>query len=185
VRLSHSSPPSRWGRGTGLGLSTVYGIVKQNNGHIALYSEPGHGTTCKIFLPRVDACEVDEREAAEQWAAAVDRYGGAVVCGRPGGDTPVRQGDPGKLGYQVTTAMSGAEALAMAQVPGFAIDLLISDIVLPGMSGPELAARLSVDHPTLKVLFVSGYTSGYLMHHGALEAGIEYLESLSRGRPWR
>jgi two-component system, cell cycle sensor histidine kinase and response regulator CckA len=163
------------GQGTGLGLSTVYGIVKQNNGHIALYSEPGHGTTCKIFLPRVDGCEVEEQEAVSSGPQPLTGTESLLFVDDQAEIRRFAKEILESLGYQVTTAMNGAEALTMAQVPGFAIDLLISDIVLPGMSGPELAARLSVEHPTLKVLFVSGYTSGYLMHHGALEAGIEYL----------
>jgi CheY-like chemotaxis protein len=163
------------GKGTGLGLSTAYGVVRQSGGHIWLYSEPGQGTTFKIYLPRVE-------EPAEplglQTETAVAKGGSETILVVED-DDPVRAAAARILvgvGYTVLEAPSGGEALAVAAAHQGDLHLLLTDVVMPGLAAPELAGRLAGEHPGLKVLFTSGYTSDVIARHGILEAGIEYLE---------
>ncbi|HXF96086.1 MAG TPA: ATP-binding protein [Gemmatimonadales bacterium] len=163
------------GRGTGLGLSTVYGIVKQSGGYIWVYSEPGRGTTFKVYLPRVDAPAQVPARAAE-------------VGGSPGGSEtillaeddellrPLARGLLQKLGYTVLEAKNADQALAMGRDRGGAIDLLVADVVMPGGSGRELATRLAEARPGLKVLYMSGYTDDAIVQHGMLEPGLHFLQ---------
>jgi len=162
------------GRGTGLGLSTVYGIVKQSGGYVWVYSEPGRGTTFKIYLPRVDA-------PAE--SLAPPREAGTLV----GTETillaeddemlrPLSKGLLEKLGYSVLDAENAVQALALANAHVGPIQLLVADVVMPGASGRELARRLAQSRPDTRVLYVSGYTDDAIVHHGMLEPGLNFLQ---------
>jgi two-component system cell cycle sensor histidine kinase/response regulator CckA len=162
------------GRGTGLGLATCYGIVKQAGGHIWLYSEVGKGSTFKIYLPRAAGAE----ESMTAPAAFSTPLGGTetilvvedeeVVRGLA---TTALRG----LGYRVWEATNGSQALQIARGREAEIALLITDVVMPKMSGKELAERLQAVNPALKVLFVSGYTQNTIVQHGVLEPGIVFL----------
>ena len=151
------------GKGTGLGLATIYGIVKQSGGHITVYSEVGHGTTFKVYLP-----------LTHEEAMKVNLPGPATVSPR-GHETILLVEDEESLrsvtmefltnkGYQVVVAPDFDKALVASADAGRRIDLLITDVVLPGGSGPKLAERLAASRPDMKVLFVSGYTADALVH---------------------
>jgi two-component system, cell cycle sensor histidine kinase and response regulator CckA len=168
------------GRGTGLGLAVVYGVVKQNGGLIEVYTEPGHGTTFKIYWPRVFA------PAEARVEPSGELRGGTEVVLLVEDDASVRA--PAlrmlqRLGYQALSFPGGAEALAALPDK---IDLLVTDVVMPGMNGRELAERLAMRRPGLRVLYASGYSQNVIAHHGVLEPGIEFLakpyslESLAR-----
>ena len=163
------------GKGTGLGLSTVYGIVKQSGGYIWVYSELEKGTAFKVYLPRI-------REAAEEVRARQARA--TVPRGR---ETILLLEDEAALrelihewlaemGYTVLEAKSGAEALKISKSHTGSIHLLLTDVVMPGMSGRELAERLAPARPAMKVLFISGYTNNAIVHHGVLKAGVSFLQ---------
>ncbi len=164
------------GKGTGLGLATVYGIVKQSGGHIWVYSEVGQGTSMKIYLPRVDApIEPVERPARP----ARRRAGGSETILLVEDETAVR-GVARQLlerqGYTVLEASNGHAALALCEERQAGIDLLLTDVVMPGMSGRELADRLAPRYPRLRVLFMSGYTDDAIVRHGMLQPGLHYVQ---------
>ena len=163
------------GKGTGLGLATVYGIVKQSGGSIWVYSEPGKGTTFKIYFPRVEG-ELEET---------------APVDDRPrilrGTETVLLAEDEEMVrnlmrtilegqGYTVLVARDATEALSFGHRHHGSIPLLVTDVVMPGMSGRELAAQLAMAHPETKVLYVSGYTDDAVVRHGVLNAGLAFLQ---------
>ena len=163
------------GKGTGLGLATVYGIVKQSGGSVWVYSEPGRGATFKVYLPRVDDSETVEPasvgparplEGTETICVVEDNEGvRRLVC-------TVLRG----RGYTVLEAGDPAEALALVALQRTPIDLLLTDVVMPGMSGRELAGQLQATQPGLRVLFNSGYTDDAIVKHGVLEAGAAFLQ---------
>ena len=162
------------GKGTGLGLSTVFGIIKQCNGSIWVYSEPGHGTTFKIYIPRVDA-EVD---ATSHVIEPVKR-GGTETILLVEDEAQIRSVARVilvKLGYSVIEARNATEALQQSASHSGAIDLLLTDVVMPQMNGLELAKRLVRERPTTKILYMSGYTDDALVRHGAIDLGIAYLQ---------
>ena len=163
------------GKGTGLGLATVYGAVKQNNGSIEVYSAPGQGTSFKIYFPKV----ADQAEIA----AADNMHD--VVCG--GSETILLVEDDSlvrdfaldalrRLGYHVIEAASAEEALSVSGAFGKEIHLLLSDVILPGMNGKALADALTILRPDMRVLFTSGYTGDIIAHHGILKEGIAFIE---------
>ena len=166
------------GKGTGLGLATVYGIVQQTGGHIWPYSEPGRGTTMRVYLPRVDA-PADVIDHPSDPAPETLRGSETILVVED--EAPVRAVTRQLLernGYTVLEAPDGAAALAL--VDGAAgsrdIDLLLTDVIMPGMSGRELADKLKARRPNVRVLFMSGYTDDAVVRHGMLEPGLAYLE---------
>jgi PAS domain S-box-containing protein len=162
------------GKGTGLGLSTVYGIVRQSGGHIWVYTEPGRGTTFKVYLPRVDdppeevglLVETSTVEGTETILLAEDD---ALL--RPLTKTLLT-----KAGYTVLDAGNADEALAIVAQHAGPLHLLLADVVLPRTSGRELARRLSESHPETKTLYVSGYTDDAIVRYGMLERGLNFLQ---------
>ncbi|MEW6207425.1 MAG: PAS domain S-box protein [Acidobacteriota bacterium] len=162
------------GRGTGLGLSTVYGIVKQSGGHISVYSEKGLGTTFKIYLPRVDdraeRKSEDEQEEMPRGTETIlvvedERMVRELICRMLRG-----------CGYTVLEAATGEQALEFCHNHDRQIHLLITDVVMPQISGPALAERVKAFRPQMKRLFISGYTDNALINDAVLEGGVEFLQ---------
>jgi two-component system cell cycle sensor histidine kinase/response regulator CckA len=162
------------GAGTGLGLATVYGIVKQNNGFINVYSEPERGTTVKVFLPRVVAKDATEATIAP---AEAPQKGAETILLVEDEPMVLRLTKTllERLGYTVLSAGSPREALRIALNPG-SVDLLISDMVMPELNGRDLAEQLVQLHPSLKCLFVSGYPAHAITPSGVLPAGMHFLQ---------
>ena len=163
------------GEGTGLGLSTVYGIVKQNNGFINVYSELSQGTTFKIYLPRYTgaANAVKEDVVTE---IPVSRGETLLLVEDEPAIRRVAQVMLEKLGYRVLTAADPGEAIRLARENDNGINLLITDVVMPGMNGRALADQLQTFCPGLKTLFMSGYTSNAIAHHGVLDEGVNFIQ---------
>jgi CheY-like chemotaxis protein len=162
------------GKGTGLGLATVYGMIKQTGGDIWVYSEPGQGSTFKLYFPRVAEPATDSAE------------GDGGLAKRAGNETILVVEDEKavreltvrilqQLGYVILTASSGAEALEIGRTHQGDIHLLLTDVVMPAMSGRHLADQLLQRRPGTKVLFLSGYTENTVVHHGVLDAGVNFL----------
>lgn len=174
----------KMGKGTGLGLSTVYGIVKQSGGNIWVYSEPGHGTTFKIYLPRVD----EPLEKPQKEAMGEIPKGSETILVVEDEETVRKLAVRllKKQGYEVLEAQDGGRAFMLCEEYREPIHLILTDVVMPGMSGRKLVERLKEIHPEAKALYMSGYTDNVILHHGILEKGIEFiqkpftLESLSR-----
>ena len=162
------------GKGSGLGLSMVYGFVKQSNGHIRIYSEEGHGTTVKLYLPQ--AAGVADALPAETGISELERGDETILIVED--DALVREyvvTQISRLGYDTLAASNAAEALAIINGPE-RIDLLFTDVIMPGgMNGRQLAIEAEMRRPGLKVLFTSGYTENAIMHHGRLDAGVLLL----------
>jgi two-component system, cell cycle sensor histidine kinase and response regulator CckA len=165
------------GKGTGLGLATVYGIVKQSRGNIWVYSEVDQGTAFKIYLPRV------QKDA--DWVE--DKKPGVRISIQGDGQTILVVEDEesicelalkvlSKYGYRVLAARNGPEAMALYQGHNEPIDLLLTDVVMPKMYGKELADWLSRFQPDLQVLFMSGYTDNSIVHHGVLDKGVDFIQ---------
>jgi len=165
-------------KGTGLGLSTVYGIVKQSGGYIWVYSEVGRGTTFKIYLPRV--ASTGEPAAQVATPAQFQKV-------EPGTETILLVEDEANLrylarqylekqGYKVIEAADGAVAMQIAVAHEAVIHLLLTDVIMPGMNGRELAQRISEIRPNVKILYMSGYTENVIGHNGMLDAGVRLLQ---------
>lgn len=163
------------GEGTGLGLATVYGVVKQNDGYIDVESELGRGTTFAIYLPRYQG---EGREQPVEAAIAPPERGHETVL--------VVEDEPAilemaarmleRLGYAVLSATAPGEAVRLAQAHPCSIHLLLTDVVMPGMNGRDLAAAVSSHCPGIRCLFMSGYTADVIAHHGVLETGVHFIQ---------
>ena len=163
------------GKGTGLGLATVFGVVKQSGGHIWVYSEPGQGTTFKVYLPQVG--EFVQAPKVADPLSELQSGSGTILLVED--EEAVRElvGDSLRNnGYTVLEAENGAQALEISEKHPSRIHLMITDVVMPGMSGRELAQRLSARHSHVKVLFMSGYTDNAVLHQGVLEAQTFFLQ---------
>jgi two-component system cell cycle sensor histidine kinase/response regulator CckA len=161
------------GKGTGLGLATVYGVVKQSGGYIWLESEPGKGTTFSIFLPRAEGVEEEVVQAAP-----VKRGDGPRTILLVEDEPSLRkltQGTLKDMGYVVLEANDAAQAIEVARNASGPIDLLLTDVIMPGMSGGDLAKKLSPENPHMRVLFMSGYTDGAIELRGSLMPGLVIL----------
>ena len=162
------------GKGTGLGLATVYGIVKQSGGNIWIYSEPGQGTVFKIYLPRVDEPLTEEGEKEE--IGLFRGVGVILVVEDEEGVRKLVLEMLKKQGYSVLEADDEEEALLICRQYKDTIHLMVTDVVMPGISGPELAKRLVVIHPEMKVLYMSGYADNAIVHHGVLKEGVNFIQ---------
>jgi CheY-like chemotaxis protein len=164
------------GKGTGLGLSMVYGFVKQSAGHVKIYSEPGHGTTVRLYLPKATETEISQ---AEQMEAFVElQHGGATVlvvedetAVRDIASTALRD-----LGYNVLEAADGEEAMRVFDAHAGRVDLLLSDVVLPGkVHSRDMVDRITSLQPEIRVLYMSGYSENAIIHHGRLDEGVQLI----------
>jgi CheY-like chemotaxis protein len=163
------------GKGTGLGLATVYGIVKQSGGYIWVYSDVGKGTTFKIYLPRTEV-ELDDSDPGR---SRVESQRGTETLLLVEDDDSVRELVRNVLrenGYRVLEASRGEEALELSELFAGRIDLLVTDVVMPGMNGRELARRLVNFRPQIKVLYISGYADNAVWYPGGLDAGGAFLQ---------
>ena len=163
------------GKGTGLGLATVYGIVKQSDGYIWVYSEPGFGTTFKIYLPRIDDVSTTAEPDEARSAPASGRETILLVEDEEAVRDLVRGVLEGR-GYSVLLAQSGEEAVRLSGGHEGPIHLMVTDVVMPRMSGRELAERLASSRPAMKVLYISGYTDDAVVRHGVLSRGVAFLQ---------
>jgi nitrogen-specific signal transduction histidine kinase len=164
------------GIGTGLGLSTVYGIIKQSGGFIWVYSEPGQGSTFKVYLPAVEG-EATDREREHEWTE--DRFQGSeTVLLVEDSDNVRKLTSKGlrKLGYRVLEASDGEEAMKISREHEGPIDLLLSDVVMPKMSGVELMEKLSQERPQIKVVYMSGYTGEVISQRRRVGLDGDYLQ---------
>jgi PAS domain S-box-containing protein len=162
------------GKGTGLGLATVYGIVKQSGGHVWVHSEVGRGTTFQVYLPSVDGfAEVEGAAATESPQEGTETV---LLVEDEQAVRFVSRTILEKAGYHVLDADDPACAATLFAQHGASIDLLVTDVIMPGGSGPGLFKRLALDRPDLKVLFMSGYTDDAIFHQGELEPGIVFLQ---------
>ncbi len=164
------------GKGTGLGLATVYGIVKQSAGHVMVYSEPGHGTTFKIYLPSAEH-KIGLASKPEVESVAPKRQGTTILLVE---DDEIMRSLTRKLleehGYTVAEADDGKSALEWVEAHPGPIDLLLTDVVMRHMSGPELAERLSASRSSLKIVYMSGYTGELMANREVLKPGVSLLE---------
>ena len=162
------------GKGTGLGLSIVYGIVKQNGGEVRVYSEPGHGATFKIYLPAIEGAAEEARvEVSRRTASAT---GTILLVEDEDQVRKLAHTILKKQGYEVLVAAGGAEAEKLLQEHPGGIDLLLTDVVMPGMGGVELAARIMAARPGIKVLYMSGYTDSGIVQQGFLREDTPYIQ---------
>lgn len=163
------------GKGSGLGLATVYGIVKQSGGHIWVYSEPGKGTTIKIYFLRVEekralpmAPQIQKSDSmgSETILVVEDEAAVRTLAVRILTDN----------GYHILEASQGSEALRIAREFQGKIDIVVTDVIMPGMSGKAMVAQLEPERPDIKVLYISGYTDNAIVHHGILDSNVDFLQ---------
>jgi CheY-like chemotaxis protein len=163
------------GKGTGLGLSTVYGIIKQSGGNIWVYSEPGLGTTFNIYLPRIDAPQEETGEKVKR--GELLRGGETILVVEDEEEVrrlAVRILE--KQGYKILEASCVNDALMLCKEHKEPIHMILTDVVMPGMSGRQLAEQLMSFYPKMKVLYMSGYTNHAIAQHGILEDGVHYIQ---------
>ncbi|MCA1792294.1 MAG: response regulator [Desulfobacteraceae bacterium] len=163
------------GKGTGLGLATIYGIVKQNNGFINVHSEPGLGSTFKIYLPRLVDDKKTDKAVPEKKVATGGTETILLVEDEP---TILRMTRMmlERKGYSVISAATPAEAVEKAKNHSGAIDLLMSDVVMPEMNGRDLAGQITALYPDIGLLFMSGYTADVIAHQGVLDDGVAFIQ---------
>jgi CheY-like chemotaxis protein len=163
------------GRGTGLGLSQVFGFIKQSGGHIKIYSEVGQGTSVKIYLPRwTGAIGADPKSVAASPAPRAKDHELIMLVEDDDSVRHVAVDVLRELGYTVVAAGSGGDALQLLRIQP-RVDLLLTDIVMPGMTGRALADNVLSERPELKVLYMTGYTQNAVVHNGVLDAGVAFL----------
>lgn len=163
------------GRGTGLGLATIYGIVKQNHGFIYVDSAPGQGSTFSIYLPRYTGSDLQAERLVPE-PAALEGQETLLLVEDEAAILDILRLALEELGYQVLVASSPAEARQLALDRDCAIDLLITDVIMPGMNGRELAQQLQSRCPNLRCLYVSGYTNDSITRHGVLDEGVNFIQ---------
>lgn len=177
--LSHLFEPffttKEVGKGTGLGLATVYGIVKQNNGFTDVYSEPGQGTTFKIYFPR-HATEADRTAKMDAEQTAVPGHETILLVEDEPMILEITKTMLERQGYTVQAAARPGEAIRLAREHAGAIHLLMTDVIMPEMNGRDLAKNLLSLYPNLKRLFMSGYTANVIAHHGVLDEGVQFIQ---------
>jgi len=177
--LSHLFEPffttKRVGEGTGLGLATVYGIVKQNDGFINVYSEPDHGSTFNIYLPRYTG-PIEAAGPGRPVAPPSRGHETVLLVEDEGAMLRVATTTLAGLGYQVLAAETPGDAIRLAESHTGRIDLLLTDVVMPEMNGRELAVRLQARFPGLRCLFMSGYTANVIAHRGVLDDGVLFIQ---------
>ncbi len=163
------------GKGTGLGLATIYGIIKQNNGFIHVYSEPGQGSTFRIYLPRLVVDEETDQAVPDKKTAAGGTETILLVEDEPSILRMTRMMLERK-GYTVLSAAAPAEAVEKAENHVGPIDLLMTDVVMPEMNGRDLAEQITAIYPGIRLLFMSGYTANVIAHQGVLDDGVAFIQ---------
>jgi len=164
------------GQGTGLGLATVYGIVRQSGGHVAVYSELGQGTVFKLYFPEVKPENVPEQPLVHAPATIEQRVGTVLLVEDEPGVRAIASRVLRQLGYRVLEAKTGSEALRLSEELGQDRALVLTDVVMPEMSGPELATRLQERAPNARIVFMSGYTDDAIVRHGMLPKHAAFLQ---------
>jgi PAS domain S-box-containing protein len=164
------------GKGTGLGLSIVYGIVKQSNGYVWVYSEPGKGATFKIYLPRVEKNAGDHEKSDKRPQKSLRGSETIMVVEDDAMIMKMIKKVLTNCGYTVLCAADGNEALRVSDEHKGLIHLILTDVIMPGMGGRELAEQLEKTRPDTKLIYMSGYTDNAVVHHGALEKGLSFIQ---------
>ena len=162
-------------KGTGLGLATVYGIIRQNRGGITVHSEPGKGAAFNIYIPSLPPSG-DSGDSASDEAKPASSMGRVLLVEDDGMVRTITQAMLEKLGCTVVAARSPEEALSLCTGAETRVDLLLTDVVMPEMSGAELRDRIRAVQPDIRVLFMSGYPSNVIADHGVLEEGIHFVQ---------
>jgi len=164
------------GQGTGLGLSQVYGFIKQSGGHLKIYSEVGHGTTVKIYLPR-NAYRTEEDEELQDEVIGKGEPGETILVVEDDADLRAYLAEVLRgLGYHVLIAPNAQAALGTLERQSVRIDLLLTDVVMPGMNGRDLGRRAQQVRPGLRVLHMTGYSRNAVIHQGKLDEGVDLLQ---------
>ena len=161
--------------GTGLGLSTVYGIIKQHGGNVWIYSEPGMGTTIKVYLPVSGEAHVEE-ETSEKTAADPKGFETILLVEDDKLVRDLAHSILKRQGYTVLVAEDGPEALTVLEAHDDPVDLLLTDVVMPEMNGRDLFDKVAEKHPDTKVLYMSGYTDNVIAHRGVLDEGTAFIQ---------